>query len=163
MANYHITDDGPRACSTTPDRCPYGQAGGDHFNNVAEAQTNYEKTMEAKHGLVGLAISAKNRQNELYKLYEQMDQVQRDSDTYRKIAMISSYRQSSPIRGSARPYVPKGRSKGYDRMRRNHPGRRISRMATREGKELFKSVGPTPRNVIKLHGYLTRELQNSVK
>lgn len=163
MASYHITDDGPRACSTTPDRCPYGKAGGDHFDNVAEAQTNFETIMEAKHGLFGRVQAIDNRNTEIYKLYTQLERVERDSEIYKRIAQIASYARSAPSRQMGSPYTPSGRSPGYDRMRRSHPGKRISKLAVRGGKELFKSVGPTPRNIIKLHRYMTRELQNAVK
>lgn len=163
MASYHLSDDGPRACSTTPDRCPYGKAGGEHFDNVAEAQLSFEKIMEAKHGNFGLAQAAKNRQSEVYRLYDKLDRIERDSEIYRRIAAVASYSRSAPSKNPRTPYSPSGRSKGYDRMRKNHPGRRISKLAVRNGKKLFQSVGPTPKNIIKLHRYLTKELQEAVK
>lgn len=158
MASYHITDDGPRACSTTPDRCPYGREGGEHFDNVAEAQGSYERIMEARFGLEGQAKASKNRGAELYRLYDKLDRLERDNERYRRIAQVAAYSRSAPSKNPRVPYMPSGRSRGYDRMKKSHLGRRVSKMAIRGGRELFKAAGPTPRNLIKLHGYLTKEV-----
>lgn len=163
MANYHTTDNGPRVCSTTPDRCLYGRAGAEHFDNIGDAQTHYEKIMEKKYGDAGLAQAARGRRTLRYKLYSKLDQVQRDSEAHRKMAAVARYRRAAPSRSASAPYKPKGRSKGYDRMRKSHPGRRVAKIAARGGKQLFESAGPTPKNVIRLHGYLTKGLQDAVK
>ena len=163
MASYHITDNGPRACSTTPDRCPYGKEGGEHFDNVAEAQVSYEKIMEERFGLEGQSRASANRSEELYRLYDKLDRVERDNANYRRIAQVAGYSRSAPSKNPRIPYSPSGRSKGYDRMKKSHPGRRVSRMAVRGGKELFKAAGPTPKNIIKLHRYLTKEVEEAVR
>lgn len=47
MASYHITDNGPKPCSTTPDKCPITKETGDvHYSNKEEAQSAYEKKMD---------------------------------------------------------------------------------------------------------------------
>lgn len=163
MASYHLTPTGPRACSTTPDRCPYGRAGGEHFDNVADAQNSFEKTMEATHGLVGRATASKNRDTELYRLYSKLERLEKDNAAYKRIAQIASYKRHVPSRKSHKRYKPSGRSRVTERMRRAHPGRRVSRMITRGGKQMFKSVGPTPKSIVRLHRYMTKSTQNSVK
>lgn len=44
---FHITDDGPKKCSTTPDKCPVKKDGNavEHFNNKEDAYVAYEKQM----------------------------------------------------------------------------------------------------------------------
>ena len=155
MASYHITDNGPRACSTTPDRCPYGREGGDHFDNVAEAQVSYEHIMENKHGLFGLVEARGRKQTDLFRLYERMDRLHRDPERAKQIVRIANYSRSAPSKENSGAFLPSGRTRGYDRMRKNHPGRRISKMATRDGRQLFEGAGQTPENVIRIKGYLT--------
>lgn len=42
---YHLTDDGPKKCSTTPDRCPITKESGDeHYSSFSVAQDAYEKS-----------------------------------------------------------------------------------------------------------------------
>jgi len=161
MASYHITDDGPRACSTTPDRCPYGRAGGDHFDNVAEAQGSYEASMEAKHGFAGITRATLNRQTQEYRLYEQMDIA--ESESARRISSVANYSRSAPSKQPRVPFGPSGRSKGYDRMRRGLPGRRVSKMAVRGGKELFGELSVPPANVIRIRSSLTRSPETALK
>ena len=44
MASFHITPDGPRLCrAQTAEACPYGQAGGEHFSTMADAQLRFEE------------------------------------------------------------------------------------------------------------------------
>ena len=160
MASYHITDDGPRACSTTPDRCPYGREGGEHFDNVAEAQVGYEKIMEARFGLEGATRAAANRGEELYRLHDKLDRLERDNANYKRIAQVANYSRIAPSKNPRLPYRPSGRSRGYDRMKKSHLGPRVSKMAVRRGQQLFASVGPTPRNIIKLHRLLTKEVED---
>lgn len=162
MASYHITDNGPRPCSTTPDRCPYGRAGGEHYDNIAEAQNNFEQIMEKQHGLIGLAVAAKNRQSEPYKLYGKMEKLEADSEKYKKIAQMLSYTQNAPSKLNLPQYKPTGRGKSHERMRRKNVGRTIAKTINRNGRQLMKSTGPTPHNLIRLHGYLTKGLQNAV-
>lgn len=159
MASYHITDDGPRACSTTPDRCPYGREGGEHFDNVAEAQGSYEKIMEIRYGLHGRTRASGNRAEDLYRLYDKLDRFERDNVNYKRIAQVAAYSRTAPSKNPRVPYRPNGRSKGYDRMKKSHLGRRVSKMAVRGGVELFKAIA-TPQNVIKLHSYLTKEVED---
>lgn len=163
MASYHITDNGPRPCTTTPDRCPYGREGGEHYDNIAEAQGNFEQIMEKKHGLIGLAVAAKNRQSEPYRLYNKMDSLERDTEKYKKVIQILSYNRNAPSKANIPQYRPTGRGKSHERMRRRSAGRTIARTLNRNGKQMMKRVGPTPHNIIKLHQYLTKELQNAVK
>lgn len=155
MASYHITDNGPRACTTTPDRCPYGRDGGDHFDNVAEAQVNYENIMEKKHGLFGLAEARGRKQTDLYRLYENMDKVHRDPERVKKVVRIVNFSRSAPSKENSGAFLPSGRTRGYDRMRKNHPGRRVSKMATKDGRQLFSGAGKTPENIVRIHSYLT--------
>lgn len=161
MASYHITDNGPRACSTTPDRCPYGREGGEHFDNVAEAQTSYEHIMEEKHGLFGLVEARGRKQTDLFRLYENMDRVHRDSERSRQVVRIANYSRSAPSKENGGSFLPSGRTRGYDRMKRNHPGKRVSRMAVRNGEQLFESVGETPQHLIQLQGYRTNEAKKA--
>lgn len=163
MASYHITDNGPRPCSTTPDKCPYGREGGEHYDNIAEAQTHFEKDMESKHGLLGLAVAAKNRRTEEYSLYQKMERLEQNNEAYKKVISMIKYTRSAPSKNTSSQSYTNGRSKARNRMKSNFSKNRISRMASRGGRQLFKTVGPTPGNVIKLHKYLTKELQNTVK
>lgn len=156
MASYHITDDGPRACSTTPDRCPYGRSGGDHFDNVADAQQSFEHIMEEKFGAVASSQAKQNRESDIYRLYDRLDRVERDNENYRRIAQVASYSRSAPSKNPRIPYKPSGRSKGYDRMRRGNPGRRISKMAVRNGKQLFTAAEQTPDSVLRIQSHFTR-------
>lgn len=52
MAKYHNTPKGPRSCRAEKGLCPYGRAGGDHYETQAEAQAAYEKKMGEAFGLV---------------------------------------------------------------------------------------------------------------
>lgn len=162
MASYHITPNGPRACSTTPDRCRYAREdNSEHYDNVAEAQASYEKIMEAQHGLAGASSAAANRNTELYKLYDKFDRLERDNEKYKRIARIAAYSRSAPSKNPRAPYKSTGRGRGHERMRKVRKS--VSKMAVRGGRELFKSAGPTPKNIIAFHGYLTRELQEAAK
>lgn len=160
MASYHITDDGPRACSTTPDRCPYGREGGDHFDNVAEAQVSYERIMEKEHGFEGASRARENRKSESYRLYAQMERAQRGSERFKQIATVARYSRSAPSKQPRITYGPSGRSKGYDRMKQGLPGRRVAKMANRGGRELFSRLEATPANIIRIRSSLTRRPEN---
>ncbi len=162
MASYHITPNGPRACSTTPDRCLYSrEENAEHYDNVAEAQASYEKIMEAKHGLAGVSRAASNRETDLYGLYEKLDSLERDNEQFKKIARLAAYSRAAPSKNPRAPHRNTGRGRGHERMRRVRKS--VSTMAVRGGKELFKSVGPTPKNIVALHGYLTREVEEALK
>lgn len=50
MSKFHITDDGPKPCHDTTDRCPYAKAGDKHYSNEADARTAYESNMNARFG-----------------------------------------------------------------------------------------------------------------
>lgn len=41
---YHLTDDGPKKCSTTPDKCPIQKKNPDakHYENINDAYKAYE-------------------------------------------------------------------------------------------------------------------------
>lgn len=46
MSSYHITENGAKPCSTTPERCPITKDTGDkHYSNFQEAQKEYENKM----------------------------------------------------------------------------------------------------------------------
>lgn len=154
MASYHITDDGPRACSTTPDRCPYGRAGGDHFDNVAEAQLSYESAMEEQHGFAGVSRARENRSTETYRIYQDLEVA--SAEHFRRISTVAGYSRSAPSKQPRIPFIPSGRSKGYDRMRRGFPGKRVSKMASRDGKELFGKLETAPDNILSIRSSLTR-------
>lgn len=48
MPRYHNTDNGPKPCSTTPDRCPITKDTNEpHYNTIEKAQEHYEKKMSA--------------------------------------------------------------------------------------------------------------------
>ena len=161
MASYHITDDGPRACTTTPDRCPYGREGGEHFDNVAEAQTSYEGIMEAKHGFEGVSRARENRSSETYRLYVDLEVA--SAESFKKISGVARYSRSAPSKQPRVPFAPSGRSKGYDRMRRGFPGRRVSKMAVRNGQELFGRLETAPDNIIQIRSALTRRPEKAAK
>lgn len=43
MANFHLTEQGPRLCSTTQERCPVTrETGGEHYDSMADAQGAFE-------------------------------------------------------------------------------------------------------------------------
>ena len=161
MASYHITDDGPRACTTTPDRCPYGKAGGPHFDNVAEAQLDYEQTMEKSHGFEGMTRAQSNRQSETYRIYVDLERA--SAESAKRISVVARYGRSAPSKQPRRRFGPSGRSKGYDRMRRGLPGKRVSKMANRNGKELFGRLDTAPDNIIQIRSSLTRAPESAVK
>ena len=161
MASYHITDNGPRACSTTPDNCPYAKEGGEHFDNVAEAQVSYEGIMEAKHGFEGVSRAKANRQSETYRIYVDLERASAESS--KRISTVARYGRSAPSKQPRTPLAPSGRSKGYDRMRRGFPGKRVSKMAVRNGKELFGRLETAPDNIIQIRSSLTRTPENSTK
>lgn len=46
MPSYHITENGPKPCSTTPNKCPITkETGEDHYSDFDKAQSQYEKKM----------------------------------------------------------------------------------------------------------------------
>jgi len=48
MVNYHLTDNGPKPCSTIPERCPITAKTGDpHYSTVEEATQAYEQSMSS--------------------------------------------------------------------------------------------------------------------
>jgi len=45
---FHVTEDGPKKCSTTPDKCPITRdTDGDHYQDFSEAQSVYEKSQNS--------------------------------------------------------------------------------------------------------------------
>lgn len=42
---YHLSDDGPAICRATIRNCPYGAAGGDHFESLPEAEKAFADSL----------------------------------------------------------------------------------------------------------------------
>jgi len=47
---FHITDDGPKECKATVRDCPYGAAGGEHYETIQEAGRAYEDIASKQYG-----------------------------------------------------------------------------------------------------------------
>lgn len=45
MAKFHITENGPAACTATVRECPYGASGGEHFESMAEAESSFAESL----------------------------------------------------------------------------------------------------------------------
>lgn len=45
MAKFHITENGPAACSATVRECPYGASGGEHFESRSEAESSFAESL----------------------------------------------------------------------------------------------------------------------
>lgn len=56
MTKYHLTDDGPRPCTASLRACPLG---GEHFDSLADAQSEFEATRDS--GLFGVSKSSVNK------------------------------------------------------------------------------------------------------
>lgn len=147
MAVYHLTPTGPDRCQADPSNprargCPYGNAGGPHFDSIEEAQAAYEVQMESQYGPGGFAAAARKRHESAYKAFTQMEKLERSHEAYAMAQRYTAARRAAPSRGS----------KGSSRSTKG----KISKLAMKGGKELFKAAGPTPRNVKKFHNMLYR-------
>lgn len=103
---YHISESGPKPCSTTPDRCPVTrETGGKHYDTLAEAYIARESDLDREYGPLGLGQRAAKRAKKSRlpnkNLYGKTRKLPSDSDTsqsWRKNKIIATREKRKNIR-----------------------------------------------------------------
>lgn len=94
MAFYHITENGAKLCSTTPEKCPITRKTGDqHFSDQKEADKEYEKRMKKNYPISSLKVN-KNKNNLLQSI-----RIETNVDVDESIKEISDMLKSIQVDG----------------------------------------------------------------
>ena len=143
---YHITEDGPRRCKAVVGKCPYGKTAGNHFNDQATAQVEYESRLVKQYGPMGATVARKVEFSPLQQKYRNQDRLKNTSSAYRAWSVYRDLKNYTPKQTERNTQGGSNRSSAH-RSKLNRFGRRLLKKNLRK---FARATAPTSKNMKKL-------------
>lgn len=144
---YHITDDGPRTCAAVVGTCPYGQKGGQHFDNQADAQVHYESTMASKYGQLGSDIAKQRNNSPLQKFYRASDRISQNHPAIKALQARRAVRTQAPTRRNINRQTRRSTKTKLMKKRRSYLSRKSSAFMKKQRGKVKRALTPNSRKI----------------